>query len=159
MIGRLNRPADFERLLATPASQRSAHFAIHHLNGHPLPPPRSAGVAEAAELSTGCGPICPKPVDDGAEGHWLGCIVPKRCARRAVTRNTIERQIRAAAERHESELPHGLWLVRLRRPFDAKAFLSADSEALREAAKTELEQLFTLRLVPARPAATQAGVR
>jgi len=81
-------------------------------------------------------------VDDLPSQRWLGCIVPKRHAKRSVTRNSLERQIRAAAERHEGELPCGLWLVRLKQPFAPAAFPSADSEALRAAAKAELERLF-----------------
>jgi ribonuclease P protein component len=80
-------------------------------------------------------------VDDPAGGHWLGCIVPKRHARRSVTRSTLKRQIRAAVARHEDRLPSGMWLVRLRGPFAPKQYPSADSAALRCAARDELEHL------------------
>jgi ribonuclease P protein component len=65
--------------------------------------------------------------------------VPKRCARRAVTRTLIKRQIRAAVERHAAGLPSGLWVVRLRAPFDRTVFRSAASDALRAAARDELD--------------------
>ncbi len=68
-------------------------------------------------------------------------MVPKRHARRAVTRNLLKRQIRQAFVRHESSLPHGLWLVRLRRVFAPAEFVSARSELLAEAARRELEEL------------------
>lgn len=68
-------------------------------------------------------------------------MVPKRHARRAVTRNLIKRQIRHAFERHEATLPKGLWLVRLRRVFSPSEFMSARSERLAEAARVELEEL------------------
>jgi ribonuclease P protein component len=73
--------------------------------------------------------------------RWWGCVIPKRHARRAVSRNMLRRQIRAAVQRHEVELDPGLWLVRLRQPFATKTFVSADSPALRRAAATELDQL------------------
>lgn len=68
-------------------------------------------------------------------------MVPKRHARRAVTRNLIKRQVRQAFERHEPALPQGLWLVRLRRMYAVSEFVSARSERLAEAARTELEDL------------------
>ena len=52
-----------------------------------------------------------------ADGLWLGCVVPKRHARRAVTRSLLKRQIRGAFDRHAAALAGGLWLVRLRAPF------------------------------------------
>ena len=81
-------------------------------------------------------------VDDSTSpGWWLGSVVPKRHARRAVTRNLIKRQIRATLASHAHELPHGLWVVRLRAPFDRAAFASAASVALRAAARAELDGL------------------
>jgi ribonuclease P protein component len=80
-------------------------------------------------------------VDDSPGGHWLGCIVPKRHAKRSVTRSLLKRQIRSALTRHADRLPPGLWLVRLRQPFAPKQFPSAASASLRDAARAELEQL------------------
>lgn len=142
MIGRLVQAADFQRLLAAPQRQRSAHFAVHYVRAEPARPARARQGAAAAELSTGCEPSCPESVDDLPAGRWLGCVVPKRHARRSVTRSMLKRQIRAVATRHESGLPPGLWLVRLRSPFAPAQFPSADSAALRAAARAELEQLF-----------------
>lgn len=76
------------------------------------------------------------------DGHWLGLVVPKRYAKRAVTRNLIKRQIRAAMAQHAPALPPGLWVVRLRMPFDRREFLSPSSEPLRQAAHAEIAQLF-----------------
>jgi len=72
---------------------------------------------------------------------WLGCVVPKRHARRAVTRTLLKRQIRVAFERHAGALPAGLWLVRLRAPFSRTEYVSARSEALAAAARAELDRL------------------
>ena len=81
------------------------------------------------------------PVDDSPlEGAWLGAVVPKRHAKRAVTRSLLKRQIRAAFS-DVPELTAGLWVVRLRLPFDRKLFPSASSDALRLAACEELSAL------------------
>jgi ribonuclease P protein component len=80
-------------------------------------------------------------VDDCRGEHWLGCVIPKRHARRSVTRNLLRRQVRAAMQRHQASLQPGLWLVRLRQPFVPSSFPSAASNALRTAAATELDGL------------------
>jgi ribonuclease P protein component len=72
----------------------------------------------------------------------LGVVVPKRHARRAVTRSLLKRQARAAASRYGAGLSFGLWVVRLRAPFDRAQFPSAASTALRIAAGSELKALF-----------------
>jgi len=73
--------------------------------------------------------------------QWVGAVVPKRHARRAVTRSLIKRQIYAAAERHRDRMAPGLWIVRLRSPFDRAEFRSAASPALLRRARAELDQL------------------
>jgi len=152
MIGRLLQAADFKRLLAVPPAFRSAHFAVHHLVETPV---RSAYVTKkcrSPELSTAHQEICPHPVEDSRETphqespderipRWLGCVVPKRHARRAVTRNLIKRQIYAAAGRAELALPEGMWLVRLRHPYASSTYPSAASDALRAAVRLELDRL------------------
>lgn len=94
------------------------------------------------------------PAEALPQGCWLGLVVPKRHARRAVTRSLLKRQIRAAfasgAER--GVVPPGLWVVRLRAPFDRKQFPSAASEALSRAAREELAQLVSKLVRPARAA-------
>jgi ribonuclease P protein component len=158
MIGRILRPADFERVLATAPRARSAHFAVHHVSGSPSR--ARAAVSKAAgeglvplvspELSTT--PAAPRqpdvdespgePVQPPPKGHWLGLVVPKRHAKRAVTRNLIKRQIRAAMHRHAAALPPGLWVVRLRQGFDRQQFISPASDALQAATHGEVAQLF-----------------
>lgn len=86
-------------------------------------------------------------LDGPLDGRWLGYVVPKRHARRAVTRTLLKRQIRAVFADLPG-LPPGLWVVRLRMPFDRKQFPSASSEALREAARAELLHLVR-KLAPA----------
>jgi ribonuclease P protein component len=72
--------------------------------------------------------------------------VPKRHAKRAVTRTLIKRQIRSAAQRIDDGaggLEPGLWVVRLRAPFDRMLFTSAASSVLRSAARVEIDALFS----------------
>lgn len=141
MPGRLVHKADFERLLATRWQGRSTHFALHHVAGRPSLPVWRGRPVETAELSTTPVQNSPEPVDDLPGGHWLGCVVPKRHARRSVTRSLLKRQIRASFGRHAAGLPAGLWLVRLRAGFDTGAFVSAASPALAQAAREELDAL------------------
>lgn len=84
--------------------------------------------------------------DSVAPGVRLGAVVPKRHARRAVTRSLIKREIRAAAARQGTAgkpgLAAGIWVVRLRTAFDRARFVSAASGALRQAARGELDAVF-----------------
>jgi ribonuclease P protein component len=73
---------------------------------------------------------------------WLGLVVPKRHARRSVTRQLVRRQIRACFEVAADRLDTGLWIVRLRAPFDRQRFPSAASAALRAAVRSELTDAF-----------------
>lgn len=69
-------------------------------------------------------------------------MVPKRWARRAVTRNAIKRQIYTVSLSFAARLPLAAHVVRLRAGFDRKQFISASSEPLKLAVRLELEQLF-----------------
>jgi ribonuclease P protein component len=80
-------------------------------------------------------------------------VVPKRHAKRAVTRNLIKRQIRAAMQHHALALPPGLWVVRLRQGFDRQQFTSPASEQLQAVARGEIAQLFERAIAPRAPAA------
>jgi len=74
---------------------------------------------------------------------WLGVVVPKRHARRAVTRTLLKRSIRQAVGACADALPPGLWVVRLRAGFDRLLFPSAASEALRRSSREELDRLLS----------------
>ena len=151
VIRRMLRSADFERVLRTRSQVNTAHFAVHYIADHPSV---TAGLhaksktpinskALAAKLSTGAGVNGEVTVDDlvAPVDVWLGAVVPKRHARRSVTRTLLKRQIRALVSRHADALARGLWVIRLRAPFDRAIYVSAASDALRAAARTELEQL------------------
>lgn len=80
-------------------------------------------------------------MDNYPDRHWLGTVLPKRLARRAVTRNLLRRQIRAALAERAPQLPAGIWLVRLRAPWSAADYRSAASPRLRAAVRDELRRL------------------
>lgn len=73
-------------------------------------------------------------------------MVPKRWARRAVTRNAIKRQIYNVSQHFESHMSLAAHVVRLRAAFDRKQYTSATSEPLKLAVRQELEQLFARAL-------------
>jgi ribonuclease P protein component len=149
VIARLVRSADFERVLRSRSRASSAHFAVHHVPDRPGTTAKPQAGSIPGELSTGETRMVSSPVDDfGAspvraapDGVWLGAVVPKRHARRAVTRTLLKRQIRAAVSGSEASLAAGLWVVRLRAPFDRQKFVSAASDALKRAARLELLHL------------------
>lgn len=152
MIGRIVRSTDFERVLGAPIQARSQHFAVHYLCAEPSRGRAATIAAGAAKLSTGQAPERGTPVDESPDRCYLGAVIPKRHARRSVTRNLLKRQIRAAAQA-QSGLHAGLWIVRLRSPFDPARYESASSDALRLAAARELGGLMAeaARRTAARP--------
>jgi ribonuclease P protein component len=147
----IEQSTDFERVLRTRSRAQTQHFAVHYLPDRPSLSARARRAAVARRLSTGSAPEPVKPVDDFPAQLWVGAVVPKRHARRAVTRSLLKRQIRSVVERHADAMAGGLWVVRLRSPFDKALFPSAASDALKRVAREELEALFG--------AAAQAAVR
>ena len=136
---RLKTRPQFQAAMAGGTVSRTAHFALHRL------------VLDAEKAAvTGIAPTGPDslPAVQGSQALfgvsdvWLGAMVPKRWARRAVTRNTIKRQIHAVAALFEARLPQAAHVVRLRATFDRKQFVSATSDPLKQAVRAELLQLF-----------------
>lgn len=130
---------DFQRLLAARPRSRSAHFALHHAPA--LPPShlqRRAGPS-AIDLSTDEENSRSAPVDNNLFGY--AAVIPKRHAKRSVTRNLLRRQIRGAFLRHAGAMARGLWLVRLRAPWAVSQFPAAASKALALASSAELDAL------------------
>lgn len=73
---------------------------------------------------------------------WLGAMVPKRWARRAVTRNSIKRQIYTLGGEIAPLLAFNTaYVVRLRTAFDRSQFVSASSDLLKSAVRAELQLL------------------
>ncbi len=73
----------------------------------------------------------------------MGAMVPKRWAKRAVTRNMIKRQIYSVSSEIVASLPSAAHVVRLRTGFDRAQFGSASSEALKKLVRQELFQLLS----------------
>lgn len=138
------KSADFAVALGAPLRAKTPHFALHHLASDPVAQVPAGQWPVVPGISTDAAPFEDCSVDNfDVAGHWwLGIVVPKRHARRAVTRNLLKRQMRAHAEQHRGRLPPGQWLIRLRAPFDPRQHLSAASARLRDAASSELATVF-----------------
>lgn len=137
---RLTARAQFEAVLAGGATvARTAHFALHRAALAPAGPQLTGPDKDTAGSGTAPRRQALFAVRDQP---WLGVVVPKRWARRAVTRNTIKRQIYAVSQDFEADLPAAAHVVRLRAGFDKARFPSATSDALRAAVRAELRQLF-----------------
>lgn len=125
---RLLKRAQFQAALSGSTVARTAHFALHRC---------------ALDAPPGAGEAAPAPPLWHSAGVWLGAMVPKRWARRAVTRNAIRRQIYALGGDYAHALPQAAHVVRLKVGFDRRQFPSATSPALKQAVRAELQQLFT----------------
>ena len=68
-------------------------------------------------------------------------MAPKRWAKRAVTRNAIKRQIYTVCATLNASTHQAAFLVRLRREFSRQEFVSASSQALKDAVRAELQTL------------------
>jgi len=65
-------------------------------------------------------------------------MAPKRWAKRAATRNVIKRQIYTVSASLTTSIPQAAFLIRLRREFSRKDYVSASSIALKQAVRAEL---------------------
>lgn len=157
---------DFQRALGSRPVSRTAHFVLHAL---PCPSPVTGADTTTAtclpsELSTTDTATEVMLVDDpvgrpsgAATVAWrLGLVLPKKKARRSVTRSLIRHQAREALRRHAPAVARGRhgrgidgWVVRLRAPFDRQQFPSAASGALKMAVRQELDELWARLIVPA----------
>lgn len=111
---------------------RTAHFALHRV---------TLSSPVVTDVLTGPGSARPQALF-AVQAPWIGAVIPKRWARRAVTRNTIKRQIYAVVQEFAASLPSAAHVVRLRSAFDRAQFISATSDALRRAVRAELQALF-----------------
>lgn len=117
---RLKTRAQFQAVLAGATVARTAHFALHRC---------------ALDAQSGATPLF------ATQDLWVGAMVPKRWARRAVTRNAIKRQIYRMSAAAGASLPQAAHVVRLRAGFDRKEFESASSDKLKAAVRAELQLL------------------
>ena len=127
---RLKTRPQFQAVLAGSIVAKTEHFALHR-NGLNAKAPRTLPHKEQ-------GGNLPVPALFPVQTMWLGAMVPKRWAKRAVTRNAIKRQIYTVSAGFLHQYPQGAFLVRLRREFSRKEFLSASSVELKETVRAEL---------------------
>ena len=143
---RLKTRPQFQAAMAGGTIARTPHFALHRLV---LTANDTSGSTTATPSGPGAQPPRAAPQALFAfPGIWMGAMVPKRWARRAVTRNAIKRQIYAVADVHQDQIQQavghgtGAHVVRLRSTFDRKQFISPSSDVLKQAVRAELLQLF-----------------
>ena len=119
---------------------RTPHFALHRV----ALLPKTIAVADKPAMvsANGASAAFSKPLF-AVQDTWLGVVVPKRWAKRAVTRNTIKRQIYAVSTDSSCHLPAAAHVVRLRAGFDRAEFISATSDKLKIAVRAELQSLFS----------------
>ena len=125
-LKRIKAWAQFQQLMKNPPVARSKHFVVHRATN---PAPAPADVI--------------KPDPSHVNGLCLAALLPKRWAKRAVTRNALRRQIYAAFASQQTQLipvPH---LVRMRAAMDPTLFTSACSDPLKKAVRQEIDQLLT----------------
>ena len=130
---RLQTRSQFQAVLAGAVVAKTAHFALH----------RNALDARPVQAETG-GPaevLAARPLFP-VQDVWFGAMVPKRWAKRAVTRNAIKRQIYTVSQALPQPLSQAAHVVRLRSAFAREQFESATSAELKRAVRSELEQLF-----------------
>jgi ribonuclease P protein component len=127
-VQRLKTRPQFQAVLAGLTLARTAHFALHCCAlDAPMAEPHNPGL----------------PALFPVQGLWLGAMVPKRWAKRSVTRNAIKRQIYNVSADFEPLLSERAHVVRLRASFDRAHFVSATSDVLKTAVRAELQQLFS----------------
>lgn len=129
---RLQTRPQFQAVLAGAIVAKTTHFALHRnaLDARPVQTESGGPVDALAARSL-------FPVQD----TWLGAMVPKRWAKRAVTRNAIKRQIYTVSADFSHQYPQAAYVVRLRRDFSRKEFISATSEPLKQAVRAEVQAL------------------
>ena len=135
---RLKTRPQFQAVLAGSIVAKTTHFALHR---------SSLDTHVAQSSSDKAADIAVSPALFKISDVWIGAMVPKRWARRAVTRNAIKRQIYTVCADFPQDYPQAAFVVRLRREFARTEFVSASSMQLKQAVRKEVQALI------------QAGVR
>lgn len=123
---RLKTRAQFQAVLAGSIVAKTTHFALH----------RNRLDTETASSQT----VGKTRLFD-LQDMWIGAMVPKRWAKRAVTRNAIKRQIYTVSADFSQMYPQAAFVVRLRSGFARTEFVSAVSEQLKQAVRHEIQTL------------------
>ncbi len=140
---RLKTRPQFQAVLAGSIVSRTEHFALHRNGLDAAAPDPAKSVYNVVERASPCTLF---PVQD----VWIGAMVPKRWARRAVTRNAIKRQIYTVSADFLAHYPQAAFLVRLRKEFSRKEFVSATSAQLKEVVRAEVMALMNAGAVSMR---------
>jgi ribonuclease P protein component len=140
ILQRIVTKAQFAAVMSGQTVSRTPHFALHRVALQPNSAPKAV-VETASAVSAEPSQAFSKPLF-AVQDTWLGVVVPKRWAKRAVTRNTIKRQIYAVSTDASCHLPPAAHVVRLRAGFDRAEFISATSDKLKTAVRAELQHLF-----------------
>ena len=138
---RLKTRPQFQAVLAGSIVARTAHFALHRNALEAATAGKAASLASKTVQERKTGKTFLPPALFPAQDMWIGAMVPKRWAKRAVTRNAIKRQVYTVSENFKHRFPEATFLVRLRKEFSRKEFPSATSLALKEAVRAELDVL------------------
>jgi ribonuclease P protein component len=131
-VQRLQTRPQFQAVLAGAIVARTTHFALHR------------NALDAMNAQTVAGKTHETPDLFPIQDTWVGALVPKRWAKRAVTRNAIKRQIYTVSADFLHHCPRAAWVIRLRRDFSRKEFVSASSEALKQAVCSEVRALMQI---------------
>ncbi len=111
----------FQEVLLIGAKTRTEHFTLHRIN---VPQDSLAN---------------PK-----LESLQIGVVVPKRLAKRAVTRNAIKRQAYSISRESANRYLNEQHVIRLNKEFDKKKYLSASSKLLKSEVNKEIRALYNL---------------
>ncbi|MCY1163979.1 MAG: ribonuclease P protein component [Pseudomonadota bacterium] len=134
---RLKTRPQFQAVLAGSIVAKTEHFALHR-NRLNAAVSQTGPERSQEEIA---GKVHPAPALFPVQDTWIGAMVPKRWAKRAVTRNAIKRQIYTVSADFLHHYPQAAFLVRLRKEFSRKEFLSATSDQLKEAVRAEVQAL------------------
>jgi ribonuclease P protein component len=75
----------------------------------------------------------------------VGVIVPKRWAKKAVTRNAIKRQIYILTSDLAGHFKNEQHVIKLIKSFDKNQYMSATSKAFKANVRVEIQKLYGLR--------------
>jgi len=150
-VQRLKTRPQFQAVLAGSVIAKTEHFVLHRNRLEAIAPTAPLAGSDAAKERSSR-----KTIPDNGNAApaevavrvlfpvcdiWIGAMVPKRWAKRAVTRNAIKRQIYNVSADSMQNYPQAAFLVRLRCEFSRKEFLSATSMQLKEAVRIEVQAL------------------
>jgi ribonuclease P protein component len=128
-VQQLKTRPQFQAVLAGSIVAKTTHFALHR------------NALDARAVQTPPGGAADAPLLFKVADMWIGAMVPKRWAKRAVTRNAIKRQIYTVSTDFAQQYPQAAFVVRLRRAYSRTEFVSASSEQLKQAVRAEVQAL------------------